>query len=140
MFGTLRVARVALLLSLCASGAHARDFFVSPTGDDTNPGTESRPFLTVRAGIAAGSQPGDTIWLRGGVYSTDGENWNNQANLNHAGTADAWITLRNYPGELPILDGTGLAGTEASGVEPNSDVVEYVQVIGLVSRNWESSG
>lgn len=45
----------------------AATYFISPTGIDTNPGTESRPFLTVQRGVAV-AQPGDTVRIGAGTY------------------------------------------------------------------------
>jgi hypothetical protein len=139
-----RSDRAALfcLTLLVTPSALAADYFVSPTGNDDSSGTtESKPFLTVRRAVEAATQPGDTVWIRGGVYPAD--NWNNQLNLRYSGTADAPITFRNYPGELPILDGSELYEDGASGVEPvapTTEPVHFVRVIGLVARNWGTSG
>jgi parallel beta-helix repeat protein len=67
---------LAAFLSLLASTACATDFYVSPTGIDSNPGTREKPFATLeraRDGARAVHKPGqgkDTIhvWLRGGSY------------------------------------------------------------------------
>src|SRR5690606_28832407 len=142
-----RLCRLTARLSfacttLLPSAAFAADYFVSPDGDDANKGTESKPFLTLRRGVDAASQPGDTLWLRGGVYEVT-DTWENQLNLRYSGTADNPITIRNYPGELPILDGTGLREEGASAVEPVPPTevpVEHIRVIGLVARNWGTSG
>lgn len=54
-------------VSLCADGLWARDYFVSPAGNDAAAGTRTAPFATV--GKAASlMEPGDTCWLRAGTY------------------------------------------------------------------------
>ncbi|MET0412139.1 MAG: right-handed parallel beta-helix repeat-containing protein, partial [Polyangiaceae bacterium] len=124
------------------STALAADYFVAPDGNDDASGTTaSKPFQTMRRAVAAAALPGDTVWIRGGVYPAD--NWNNQLSLTHSGTAAAPITFRNYPGELPILDGSELYEDGASGVEPVPPAtapVAFVRIIGLVARNWGTSG
>ncbi|MCU0980206.1 MAG: hypothetical protein MUF25_13720 [Pirellulaceae bacterium] len=49
----------------------AAEFFVSPSGNDTNPGTEAKPFATVERARDAARQQGEAgrIVVRGGVYS-----------------------------------------------------------------------
>lgn len=125
------------------STALAADYFVAPNGNDLASGTsQSRPFRTVRRAVEAASQPGDTVWLRGGVYLAD-DTWSNQLTFLYSGTPEAPITFRNYPGELPILDGSALYDDGASGVEPvdpATEPVEYIRVIGIVARNWGTSG
>lgn len=40
---------------------------MAPSGDDRNPGTQERPFASI-AQAQRVAEPGDTVWLRGGVY------------------------------------------------------------------------
>ncbi|KAB7762491.1 pectate lyase [Xanthomonas maliensis] len=48
-------------------GATAADWYVSPAGADTNPGTIAAPFASLMAAQAAAAS-GDTVYLRGGTY------------------------------------------------------------------------
>ncbi|HEX5223146.1 MAG TPA: right-handed parallel beta-helix repeat-containing protein [Verrucomicrobiae bacterium] len=70
----LRVFLLALSLSNL-NGFGATEFYVSPTGSDSNPGTKRQPFASLeRARDAArelnrGKPERDfTVWIRGGVY------------------------------------------------------------------------
>ena len=67
-----------LLTALLCAQAHAQEVFVSPNGDDGNPGTIEKPFRTLerardafrtylRTTEARGHQA-ITVWLRGGNY------------------------------------------------------------------------
>ncbi|MGQ9525133.1 MAG: right-handed parallel beta-helix repeat-containing protein [Armatimonadota bacterium] len=58
---------VLVLFAAWISSADATTYFVSPTGVDTNPGTLSRPFRTISR-AAAVMRPGDTCYVRTGVY------------------------------------------------------------------------
>lgn len=72
--------------------------YVSTIGDDLNAGrTPDRPFKTVQkaADVAVG---GDTIFLREGVYGG--------GMIRRPGTAAAWITLKPYPDEKAVIDGS----------------------------------
>lgn len=132
----LAASGTTLVLALCASQtALAADYFVATNGNDSNPGSESQPFQTIRHAVDAATSPGDTVYLRGGTY---GGGWDNQLNPTHSGTSGSPITFAAYPGEVPILDGSSLG--EASGVEPTSNAVQYVRFVGLVARNWGTSG
>jgi len=137
-----RAALVCLAFLFMPCTALAADYFVAPDGDDGASGTkESQPFRTLRRSVEAATLPGDTVWIRGGVYPA--ENWSNQLSFRYSGTAEAPITFRNYPGELPILDGSELYEDGASGVEPvapTTEPVAYIRVIGVVARNWGTSG
>jgi len=76
-FAVIRPTLIILLLAVLATPSHALDFFISPDGDDANPGTKLKPFATpLRARDAArrAKQPAAepiTIHLRGGTYYLD---------------------------------------------------------------------
>ena len=57
----------ALTISLAACSLYAKEYHVSTTGLDQNPGSKSKPFKTISA-AAQIAQPGDTITVHTGVY------------------------------------------------------------------------
>ena len=63
---------LGLLMAVAVQSLHAGTYFVSPVGDDANPGTQTRPFATLsRAQVAVREVRGRgpvTVWLRGGTY------------------------------------------------------------------------
>ena len=80
--------------------AGARTFYVSTTGSDSNPGTETSPYLNIQKAVDV-SVPGDIIYLRGGTYMLT-----KRVKIEKAGTADARICMFGYPGERVIIDGS----------------------------------
>lgn len=99
----------------CMEGLESRQllsaWYVSLTGSDTSPGTLRQPFLTIQhaADIA---QPGDTVFIRKGVY-------HETVTPPSSGTAAAPITFRPYKKESVTIDGADpLSGWQsgASGV------------------------
>jgi hypothetical protein len=78
-------------------------WFAAPTGSSTGDGS-SRPWdlQTALHGGNGKVQPGDTVWLRGGTYTSA-----TPVNSTLAGTALAPIVVRQYPGERAILDARG---------------------------------
>jgi parallel beta-helix repeat protein len=128
-----RLASLSLLAAvLAAAPARAATFYVAPNGNDAYPGSVDLPFQTVGKGVSALHAAGDMLYIRAGTYTS-------AIYPTVSGTAAAWITISAYPGELPILDGAG-ATVGGSGLEPTSVAVQYLRVVGLVSRNWPSSG
>jgi hypothetical protein len=116
----LIVCNVTFLVTVLTLRA---DFFVSPTGADTNPGTKARPFASletsrdaVRKLKAQGklAQGGVTVWLRGGDYLRT-----NALDLSAAdsGTADAPIVWRAWRNETVRL----LGGRRLGGFQPVTD-------------------
>lgn len=82
--------------------------FVSPNGDDANPGTLAQPVRTIQHGVDL-LQPGDTCYVRAGTYRES-------VTLTRSGTAEQPIRVRAYPGERVVLDGTeSIAGWQPAG-------------------------
>ncbi len=86
LFAALFFARVSL----------AATYYVATTGNDANPGTISQPFRTIQK-AADVVHAGDTILVRSGTYQDN-------VQMQYSGTSGNPITLKNYPGEHPVLD------------------------------------
>ncbi|MFP5246473.1 MAG: right-handed parallel beta-helix repeat-containing protein, partial [Thermoanaerobaculia bacterium] len=104
--------------------ANAATYYVATSGNDANPGTLAAPFKTIKK-AASMTTAGDQVLVRGGVY-------NGQVGVLAKGTASARITIKSYPGELAVIDGTGTAA--------NTDLVNfykaaYVDFSGFEVRN-----
>lgn len=67
-------------------------------GDDSHNGDLSAPWKTLSHAYRQ-LKPGDTLYLRGGVYYE-------QSSLTRSGTSESPITIASYPGELAIIDGS----------------------------------
>lgn len=88
-----------LVVFLTAGRSAAADYYVAPTGSDSNPGSIEQPFASLQKGHDAASA-GDTVWLRGGTYHLT-----KQVKLSKSGTSDAnRINFWAYQSESPIFD------------------------------------
>lgn len=123
---------LALLLGVPA--LEAANYYVSPGGLDTNPGTEALPWKNIqRAANVGATAAGDTVFIRTGTY-------NERVTVNVSGSAaGGFITFRNYAGEAPVLDATGVT-------PPTTDTGlflivgrSYVRVQGLEVANYKST-
>jgi hypothetical protein len=115
------VLLMAALMEASAA-AHAITYYASPTGSDSNPGTNDQPFRSVARGVQAVGA-GDTIILKDGTYlahtpygsgSTSG--WLIQ--IDKSGAPGAPITLKAEHKHMAILDcgnGFNAAQTGCSG-------------------------
>ena len=74
-----------------------RRFVDAERGDDNQTGAADAPWKTLAHALRR-LTPGDTLYLRGGVY-------HEHLVLQRSGTEQAPITIRSYPGELAIIDG-----------------------------------
>jgi hypothetical protein len=102
-------------------------FYVSTSGSDANPGTLAAPWATVQKALNT-LLPGQTALVRAGTYS---------ANLvmNRAGTATAPITVKNYPGERPVLQPASSAPTYAIRITKGA---AWFRLHGFVIQNAPS--
>jgi hypothetical protein len=115
-----------LALLLLPSLALAKDFYVAQKdGNDLNPGTLEQPWLTVKK--AAGTiKAGDTAYIRKGTYTE-------YFAIENSGKEGEWITLKNYPGDAPVIDVTDFATDWVGAV--NVQGKSYVEINGLIIEN-----
>ena len=104
-------------------------YYVSPRGDDNGPGTIDHPWATIQH-AADTMAAGDTLFLREGVY--------NQTTVteNSGSQSDGYITFTAYPGEIPVLDGTGVSESQNGFIIRNN----YIKLSGLEIQNWDENG
>ncbi|RLC16567.1 MAG: hypothetical protein DRI24_08105 [Deltaproteobacteria bacterium] len=95
----MKVLATALSLILVAAPAIAKEYHVSITGHDTNPGTEVEPFRTISA-AALIAEPGDTVTVHAGVYRE-------RINPPRGGSSDTKrIVYQAAKGEKAVLKGS----------------------------------
>ena len=89
MYATLVVIVLALAQTL--AGQAGTTYYVSTSGNDTNPGTIRAPWLTIQH-AANTVKPGATVYVSGGIY-------HESVNFPTSGRALAPITFQSYPGQ-----------------------------------------
>jgi len=114
ILATMVTAAVAFVGAFLAAGqVDAAEYYVSPTGSDSNNGSQSSPFATLAKGNSAAGA-GDTVWLRGGTYYLT-----SQVTLSKSGTSDSNRTkFWAYPGEVPVFDCSRYATTNTAADVP----------------------
>jgi len=58
---------MVIILAGLSSACLAKDYYVATDGSDTHPGSQTEPWKTIQH-AADSLQPGDTVYIRGGVY------------------------------------------------------------------------
>ena len=107
-------------------------YYVDPNGNDNNSGTLAEPWKTIQK-AANTLTPGDTVYVRGGVY-------NEKITLNVSGSANnGYITFRNYENEVPILDGTELSVPDGNNGMFLIVDQHYIIIEGFEIRNYRTS-
>lgn len=91
----------AILLLAVSQSAYATTYYVAKNGNDNNPGTESKPWLTISRATWAGTlKPGDTVYVKEGQY--DGK-W--AVYINISASEEKPITFEAYPGHKVTIVG-----------------------------------
>jgi parallel beta-helix repeat protein len=111
-----------------SQAASGQIYYISPNGNDRDPGSQAQPFRTISRALKA-MLPGDTLLLRGGTYCEQIDFYN----LN--GSPSAWYTLKNFPGEIPVLYGNYTLG---EGFIFNN--CSYWQIEGLKMTAYTGAG
>src|SRR5688572_2929921 len=104
---------ILLCLSLLlSSAASAREFHVSPSGNDNNPGTSVAPWRTLegardavrawRHALPAGAAEPVTVWLHGGTYRLERTF---ELTREDGGSEAAPVVWAAYPKETVRLSG-----------------------------------
>jgi hypothetical protein len=111
---------------------HAETYYVDKnhgSASDSNPGTLQLPWKTI--GHAAETiTAGDTVYIRAGVYHES------VTIANSGSSISGRIFISAYPGETPVIDGTGVTGTGTGMIIDK----EYITITGLEIRNWNETG
>lgn len=123
-------------VTLVAQPATGITHYVATTGNDSNPGTLALPWRTIQH-AANVVQPGDTVYVRAGVY-------HEAVTIARSGSASAgYITFSSYPGERATLDGQGVPITNGQWglftiTDPNPPFAPVNDVIinGFELRNY----
>jgi Protein of unknown function (DUF1565) len=100
--------------------AAGRDYYVSPTGNDANPGTASAPFKTFAKANSV-LTPGSTLNIYAGIY-------NQQLKITKSGTSTEGITVQSV-GEFASI---AMANAATPGVDIRGS---YITIRKLVIRN-----
>lgn len=79
--------------------AGAQNFYVSTTGDDSNPGTIDQPWESIQFAMDVAT-PGSTVNIHGGTYYE-------RLFVNVSGEPNNFITFQNFNDELVIVNGEG---------------------------------
>ena len=125
-----------LLLSVVSVPAvsAANIYYVDPSGDDSNQGTQASPWKTITK-AANTLVAGDTVYIRGGVY-------NERVIPANSGSPGSFISYKAYPNETVIIDGTGVPVYQA-GVENglvHIDYKSYIKFYGMIITNSNYMG
>jgi len=117
-------------------------YFVSPDGNDNNPGTSDKPWATWgKAFNSSAVNPGDTVYFRGGIYEPASLSGGKGYACTRNGQPDNYVHYFAYPGEKPILDCDDIRVSGTKNYPVYMRYLSYVHFKGLTIRNvWQTDG
>jgi len=127
-FGIRMMSALSLFLFLITSCAET-GYYVSPSGNDLNPGTRSEPFLTiqraqeaVRAELARDISGDITVWLADGTYFLSSPL---RFGANDSGKGENIVSYRALKGADPLISG----GMEVSGWQHRGNGLWVAEIV-----------
>lgn len=127
---------LASLVTRAEAGEPPGDFYVSPSGSDSNPGTIGQPFATidrarlaVRSRISEGISNDIRVYLRGGVYRIESPI---VFDTSDSPTDDFFVHYEAFPGERPVISG----GRQITNWIDHGDGTWTTIVPGVASGEW----
>ncbi|KKL63476.1 hypothetical protein LCGC14_2174720, partial [marine sediment metagenome] len=132
--------KVLTIDSATVTPVDTTNFYIATTGDDNAAGTITEPWATWRKIDSVDLDPGDTVFIRGGVYTDSMPDqyfcrWDSIY-----GTAQSPIVIMAYPTEAPIWDFTGLMAGGVTRYLMQMFECSHVKVFGLRLRNAAQPG
>src|SRR5947208_5952989 len=119
---------VALFPVLALARIHAADYYVSPQGSDSNPGTSAQPFRTITRAYSLASA-GTTIIVMPGVYIDHSSGWG--LHLGASGTASSPIVLKSQVRGGAIIDGQNASDrNEGIYIDGSYNIVDGFEIRG----------
>ncbi len=133
-WGITAVFLLGILLTLHpgANAASPTLYYVSPAGNDNNPGTFDKPFATIQHAVDQAT-PGTYIYVRGGIYTE-------KINITRSGEPGNPIVIAAFSGEEPIIDGVGKLPNEGTYTPLVQIKANHIIFRGFEIRNSTARG
>jgi Right handed beta helix region len=129
---TIYTLAVAPLLTVAA---HAATYYVATYGNDSDPGTEKEPWVTVAHAVTT-MNAGDTTYVKRGTYNEG------RIRFGKTGTSIAPIKLLNAPGESPTIhciNPSAFHRIEIQHERGGANPIGWITIEGFEIRNcWEA--
>lgn len=119
-------------LLLAAAPALARNWYVSPCGNDSADGLSEATALRTLQKAADQVLPGDNVLLCSGEFTMEGRSDDKAlVTITRSGNADGWISWKPAPGAKPVIRPSGWAAFDVRG---SYHLFENLVIIGQNDR------
>ncbi|MEK4523176.1 right-handed parallel beta-helix repeat-containing protein [Psychrobacillus sp. FSL W7-1493] len=131
VLGVLYILFFLFTSSAIAEGLEGKIYYVSQKGNNNHLGTKEKPWKTIQH-AANNMESGDTVFVRGGIYSEF-------VRITKSGSkADGDITFQAFAGEVPILDGKKIKLSSANRAFFFIEDASYIRIEGFELRNLKT--
>jgi hypothetical protein len=116
-------------------------YYVSPSGSDSNPGSQAQPFRTIQR-AANIVNPGDTVIVEDGVYTRTASPCAGVVCISRSGLATNWIIFKSRNKWGAKLDGQNSTTAEGFTFTNNAGYVrvEGFEIYGMGNMSASASG
>ncbi len=121
------VVLLILGVLLFAGFGFGAGYYVSKSGNDSNPGSEGQPWLTIQKAANIASA-GDTVYIKSGTY-------NERVIVRNSGSSGNYITFKAYSTDTVTIDGNGVTLPAFWGGLLDISEVNYIKISGLRIKN-----
>jgi Right handed beta helix region len=129
---------VVLLLAVPASSLAAGPYYISTSGSNSNPCTESQPCQTFEHVRANRLAAGETVYFRAGSYP--GIRVTAAQNIPSGTSNSNRTTIAGYPGEFPYIDTIDVVYNDVPGNPSKRGLTQYVTFKNFKARSIGASG
>jgi hypothetical protein len=112
---------------LTAENVHCTDYYVAPSGNNSNPGTQALPWKTVTR-AANTLIAGDTVYIASGTYQE-------RVIPTHSGSAGNYIHFTIQPAAVVIIDGSSIPLPSYDSGLVQVENKSYIKISGLTIQN-----
>lgn len=122
-------ASITAIIVVCVAAcpkAENYTYYVSTTGSDTNPGTDSKPWRTIQK-AADTAKEGESVLVRGGVYAE-------KVTFENSGVEGKPIVFESDSNRVAVIDGQDLGIVQYNSLVEIRDV-HYLTLSGFEVRN-----
>lgn len=130
----MKISAIIICVALtvfCIDELNAKDYYVSPNGSDSNPGTFALPWKTIQK-AAATVIAGDSAIMMTGTY-------HERVEVQNSGNASGYITFIAGSGQQVTIDGSTLTVPEYGGLFDFSEK-SYIRLSGIRIINSNEAG
>jgi hypothetical protein len=114
------------------------DYYIGPTGSDSNPGTEAEPWAITAINTKRATYAGQRLGLLDGTYDISGLSGYSGSNVRLVvppGSEGSPTVVQAVNARMAILDGGGIGSSENAAIGSEETTAAHIEILNLVVQN-----